>query len=260
LGPGFVTTGIQAKVGSVRNFYDNIKSGFVMIKKWFQKFLYRYFFPYAGVFLVRLLSATYRIRIVDSENEFGLIKAKKGLVYASWHQRFFPGITFFSSRRPIAIIISQSRDGEMAARAVEILGWKAVRGSSTRGGKQALEEIKTLGSSGYKVGHIVDGPQGPFGKVKPGIVRIAQYASLPIVPTITSGQQCWVFNSWDRFMVPKPFSRVIIRFGLPVWVPENLTSEKFNAIQGALEERLAGLYEDTDRIWDDPERFRKFFS
>ncbi len=225
-----------------------------MMKKWYKRILYRYIFPYTGVFLVRLLSATYRVRIVDPENESQFIRRKKGLVYASWHQRFFPGITFFSSRRPIAIIISQSRDGEMAARAVEVLGWKAIRGSSSRGGRQALEEIKTLGRSGYKVGHIVDGPQGPFGKVKPGIIRIAQYAGLPIVPTITSGQNCWVLNSWDRFMVPKPFSRVIIRFGEPVWVPEDLTPDEFAAVQADLEQRLAMIYEDTDRIWDDPDR------
>ena len=225
-----------------------------MMKKRYKRILYRYILPYAGVFLVRLLSATYRVRILDPENEFQFIQRKKGLVYASWHQRFFPGITFFSSRRPIAIIISQSRDGEMAARAVEVLGWKAIRGSSTRGGRQALEEIKALGRSGYKVGHIVDGPQGPFGKVKPGIVRIAQYAGLPIVPTITSGQNRWVFNSWDRFMIPKPFSRVIIRFGEPVWVPEDLTPEEFAAVQADLEQRLARIYEDTDRIWEDPDR------
>ncbi len=225
-----------------------------MIKKKFRYGLYHYIFPYCGLFFVRLIAATYRIRILDPENEAEAMARRGQLIYASWHQRLFPGITFFSTRKPIAIIISKSRDGEMAARAVDILGWHAVRGSSSKGGKEALEKIKALTGQGYKVGHIVDGPQGPFGRVKPGLIRIAQYAHLPILPTITSAQHCWVFNSWDRFMVPKPFSRVIIRFGRAIEVPGEMNAGEFNAMQEIVEKRLANLYRDTDDIWKSPER------
>jgi len=231
-----------------------------MIKKRLKRFLYRYLFPYGGVLLVKLLSATYRIRIMDLENETDILESSRGLIYASWHQRFFPGIAFFSTRKPIAIIISKSRDGEMAARAVDFLGWHSVRGSSSKGGKEALEEIKALGRSGYKVGHIVDGPQGPLGKIKPGLISIAQYADLPIVPTITSGQNRWVFRSWDRFMVPKPFSRVIIRFGQAIYVPGEMDTDKFEAIRLKVEQQLKDLYEDTDEIWSSKERFREIYN
>lgn len=230
-----------------------------IMKKKFRRFLYYYLFPYAGLFLVRLLSATYRIKIVDPGNEQNVLKAEGGVVYASWHQRFFPGITFFSTRKPIAIMISQSRDGEMAARAVTIMGWRAVRGSSSRGGGQALETIKRLIGQGYKVGHIVDGPQGPFGTVKPGLIRIAQYADLPIVPTITSGQNRWVFNSWDRFMVPKPFSRVIIRFGSPIHVPRDMGPDEFEQMQARVAQALEQLYGDTDAVWQDGARIKEVF-
>ena len=231
-----------------------------MMKKKFKQFLYSYLFPYGGLFFVRLLSATYRLRIVEPENERDILSRGKGLVYASWHQRFFPGITFFSSRKPIAIMISKSRDGEMAARAVDILGWRPVRGSSSKGGKKALDELKALAEKGYRVGHIVDGPQGPFGRVKPGLIRIAQHASLPIVPTITSGENRWIFNSWDRFMVPKPFSRVIIRFGTPIDVPTELGEQGFADLQRKIEGQMAGLYKDTDAIWASPERIRSVYS
>ena len=230
-----------------------------MIKKKFRHFLYHYLFPYGGLYFVRLLAATYRLKIVEQENEQDILSAGGQLVYASWHQRFFPGITFFSTRKPIAIIISKSRDGEMAARAVDILGWHPVRGSSSKGGKKALEEIKALAKNGYKVGHIVDGPQGPFGTVKPGLIRIAQYADLPIVPTITSGQNRWVFNSWDRFMVPKPFSRVIIRFGSPITVPTEMDDQQFLKVQEKVETALAHIYKDTDDIWNSPERIKSIF-
>jgi lysophospholipid acyltransferase (LPLAT)-like uncharacterized protein len=171
----------------------------------FEYFLYHTLFPQVGVFLVRLLSCTYRLRLVETQNERACLEKDGSVIYASWHQRFFPGVTFFAMRRPIAILISQRRDGEFAARIVDILGWRAVRGSSHRGGHEGLEQLKALSRKGYKIGHIVDGPKGPFGEIKPGLLRIAQVSGLGIVPTITSSERRWAFRSWDRFMVPSRF-------------------------------------------------------
>jgi len=222
-------------------------------------FIYRYVIPYGGLLLVKALSATYRIRIINPENEQDVLDRRGSLIYASWHQRFFPGITFFSQRKPIAIMISQSRDGEMIARVVDILGWCPVRGSSTRGGVTALRQLKDLARDGYRIGHIVDGPKGPFGQVKPGLLRIAQVAGKPIVPTLTSAEKKWVFNSWDRFMVPKPFSRVVIRFGEPIEVPAELDGDGFEQKRLFVEQRMQELYAETDRIWSDAERIRTAF-
>ena len=222
-------------------------------------FIYRYIIPYGGLFLVKALSATYRIKIYNPENEQDILDRHGSLVYASWHQRFFPGITFFSSRKPIAIMISQSRDGEMIARVVDVLGWHPVRGSSTRGGVGALRELKALAVNGYRIGHIVDGPKGPFGNIKPGLLKIAQAAGKPVVPTITSAQRKWIFNSWDRFMIPKPFSRVIIRFGDPIDVPADLAGEAFEDKRRDIEHTMKDLYEDTDRIWTDPDKIKSVF-
>jgi len=230
------------------------------LKRTLKMLLYRYLIPYGGLMLVKALAATYRVRICSPENEQDALDRHHSLIYASWHQRFFPGITLFSTRRPIAIMISQSRDGEMVARVVDILGWQSVRGSSTRGGVAALRQLKKLALEGYKIGHIVDGPKGPFGHVKPGLLRIAQVAGKPIVPTIVSPQRKWVFNSWDRFMVPKPFSRIVIRFGDPIVVPTKLETAAFEQQRLFIEERLRDLYEDTDRIWADEARIAAVFS
>ena len=224
------------------------------------RFLHRHLLPRGGLLLVRLLSSSYRVRIVASANERRILERFGSCVYASWHQRFFPGITFFSKRRPIAIMISQSRDGELIARVVRVFGWQPVRGSSTRGGPQALQRLKQLARNGYKIGHIVDGPQGPFGVVKPGLIRIAQAAGRPILPTITSAQRQWMFNSWDRFMVPRPFSRVIIRFGDAIHVPADLDTAGFEEMRQSVEDRLKALYADTDRIWSDGERVKRLFN
>jgi lysophospholipid acyltransferase (LPLAT)-like uncharacterized protein len=240
------------------------KSKNIMIKKNMAKnrlkhFLYQRVVPRAGLLLVKLLSLTFRIRLMDQNQEQAAIDKHAGVIYASWHQRFFPGITFFSTRKPITIIISKSLDGEMISRVVKALGWHPVRGSSSRGGKEALTQIKQLGKIGYKVGHIVDGPTGPFGVVKPGLIRIAQFTGMPIIPTITSARHRWVFNSWDRFMIPKPFSRVIIRFGKPIYVPKKLDAKAFETQRLGVEKALIHLYADTDRIWNDPARINALF-
>ena len=98
------------------------------MKRSFRRFLYSYCIPYAGLLFVKLLSSTYRLKLVDSHNEKGILEKNGSLIYASWHQRFFPGITFFAKRKPITIMISQSKDGEFMARIVDILGWLPVRG------------------------------------------------------------------------------------------------------------------------------------
>ncbi|MFU8768810.1 MAG: lysophospholipid acyltransferase family protein [Desulfotignum sp.] len=231
-----------------------------MSKERLKHFLYRRIIPRAGLVLVKLLSATYRILLVDQHREQAVLDRNTGLIYASWHQRFFPGILFFSSRKPIAIIISKSLDGEMIARVVRSLGWHPVRGSSSRGGRQAMAEIRELGKTGCKLGHVVDGPRGPFGVVKPGLIRIAQFTGQPIVPAITSAQKKWTFNSWDRFMVPKPFSRVIIRFADPIHIPSQMSPLQFEQQRRAVEKHLAGLYAETDRIWDDPKKTAALFN
>ena len=222
-------------------------------------FCYRQLFPRAGLVLVKLISRTYRCRLVDTNHEQGALDAHGTVVYTSWHQRFFPGITFFATRKPIAIMISQSRDGEMVARVVDILGWRSVRGSSTTGGGRALKELRSLTSRGYRVGHIVDGPQGPFGVVKPGLLTIAQFSGAPILPVIMSAERRWVFNSWDRFMVPKPFSRVFVRFTPPIHVPRRLDPEAFEALRQDVEKQIKELTIQADNWWRSPETIRRYF-
>jgi len=120
--------------------------------------------------------------------------------------------------------------------------------------------VRRLAQSGYKIGHIVDGPKGPPGVVKPGLLSIAQFAGIPIVPTIISAQKKWVFKSWDRFVVPKPFSRVIIRFGDEINIPKNLQGPDFENKRFSIEDDLKKLYVETDLLWKIPSKIKDIFS
>ena len=113
-------------------------------------------------------------------------------------------------------MISRSSDGELIARVAQRTGWHPVRGSSSSGGKEALDEmIERVRQTGLGA-HIVDGPRGPAGRVKPGLIKLAQGAKAAIVPFYITADRCWYANSWDRFMIPKPGARVSLRFADPI--------------------------------------------
>ena len=223
-------------------------------------FCYRQLFPRAGLVLIKLISRTYRYRIVGLDHEWQALRDHGSVVYASWHQRIFPGFAFFAAgRQPISVMISQSRDGEMIARAVSMLGWQPVRGSSSRGGLRALKQLHSLVKRGYRIMHIVDGPQGPFGIVKPGLLTIAQFSGAPILPAIGSFQRCWIFSSWDRFMVPKPFSKILVRFAPPITVPRRLEADALEALRLKVENQIKDLHVQTDKWWRDPKIIADIF-
>ena len=217
-------------------------------------------FPYIGLVVLKIISWTYKIRVMNPDIEKDILKRGQIPIYASWHQRFFPGIVFFATRKPISIMISQSRDGELISKIVNVIGWHPVRGSSSKGGGRALKDIKKLVLRGYKIAHIVDGPRGPLGVIKPGLLVIAQVSGMPIVPTITSAEKKWVFNSWDRFMVPKPFSRVIIRFSDEIHIPRKLQGDDFEEKRLSIGETLKKLYVETDAIWSNQEEVDRLFN
>ncbi len=177
---------------------------------------------------------------------------KGGLViFACWHQRFYGG--FYVPRilkiTP-CIMISASRDGDFVSAVVSRIGWVPIRGSSSRRGKEALKEM-IEGVKTYRVGaHIVDGPQGPPRVIKAGLITLAQQTGAAIIPGYIAYENPHVFGSWDRFMIPKPFSRVLIRIGPLEYVPqEPLGDEQFEKIRLAIEERMIRGYAEADSYW-----------
>lgn len=171
---------------------------------------------------IRLYSGTFRLKVENEGPWRAHLAAGGRVLLCAWHQQFFPFIRHFQSYRPLrpGLMISRSRDGAMIAGVARRSGWQCVRGSSSAGGRPALVQmIRHLQRSGLAA-HILDGPRGPAGVVKRGAVWLAGGAGAVMVPVYAEASRRWVFDSWDRFVIPKPFARVTIRFGDPLPTPD----------------------------------------
>ena len=172
-----------------------------------------------GWWLIRLLGLTWRIRVVNGERTVGAMRAaRQPIVFALWHGDMLP-LLYHHRNEGVAVLISEHRDGELIAQIAERLGFRTVRGSTTRGASRALVGlVKTL-QAGYDVAVTPDGPRGPSRSFAPGALIASQRASAPVVACGIAAPRAWRLRSWDRFQIPKPFSRVIVAYAGPA-LPE----------------------------------------
>ncbi|OPX36365.1 MAG: hypothetical protein B1H13_14690 [Desulfobacteraceae bacterium 4484_190.3] len=221
------------------------------LKKEIKFFIIKHFLTFPAYYILNLYAKIIRLRFENEEEIKNRLENNGRVILASWHQRFFGG--FYLPKilgRPICIMISQSKDGDFIADVVKRVGWIPVRGSSSRGGKKALKGMVDEISKTQLAGHIVDGPTGPPRVIKPGLISMAQQSKSAICPTCVFYDKPWIFNSWDRFMVPRPFSSVVIRFGSLEFVPENMNSEEFEENRLYVERKMIEEYEKEDQYWN----------
>ncbi len=191
----------------------------------------------AGWLLVRLIGPTLRYTISIEEGG-PPTEWVCPVVYVFWHRCVIPALWHYRGKQ-IAVMTSSSFDGEYIARIIEKFGYRAIRGSSTRGGVRALLGMHTEIEQGRAVAFTIDGPRGPMYVAKPGPVLLARNVRLPVIAFHTAVERAWVLNSWDRFLIPKPFSRVVLRVSALIHVPPEADSaalERFHAdMQAALD-------------------------
>ena len=195
---------------------------------------------------IGLLGKSLSIRTIGGEH---LEQAREGggrVLYAFWHEGLLVA-TYAFRRQGIQVLVSQHRDGELIARAIERMGYGTIRGSSTRGGTRALFRMAAAGASGDDLGVTVDGPRGPRLEVKPGALVIAGRSGLPIVPFAVASRNPCVLSSWDRFMIPRPFSRAVIAIGEPLEVPGDAPIERLEPYRVELQRRLLDARETAER-------------
>ncbi|MCD4819899.1 MAG: lysophospholipid acyltransferase family protein [Candidatus Cloacimonetes bacterium] len=184
---------------------------------------------YIGAFFIYVLGQTLQIRV------FGEIPSGN-VIYAFWHRNMIP-LLFFRRNEGVVIMISSSKDGELISGPAEALGFQSARGSSTRGGSSAIKMMIKM-SKENSLAITPDGPKGPDRKIKPGIILLAYFTKIPIIPVAVDIKSEFVFNSWDRFRLPKLFSRINIRYGEPIAVN---SKKDFESKQKILQKSMEDL-------------------
>lgn len=204
--------------------------------------------PYLLFAFYKLLQWSWRIQVFEDPEVQKLTRENKSFVIAHWHGDEL-GILHLLKPYRVACIISTSKDGDLMNRAVELLGGKTVRGSSTRQGTQALKGIIRLKKEGFRPSVAVDGPKGPIYKVKPGVFQISRLTNLPIVPISFHASDDHTFHkAWNKSRLPLPFAKVTIAWGSPLPALQKSDDPK--------DEKLAQLLE--DRINETKRRSRQF--
>jgi len=182
---------------------------------------------------LRLLQATTRF-LEEGATDVANARDRGPVIACFWHNRLL-GPLIPQRGRQIGVVISQSRDGELITRVVEGFGYVGLRGSSSRGGSDALRAVLRHLRRGRDVAFTPDGPKGPRYTVQPGVVYVARRAGLPVLPVGVAYTRKKVFRSWDRFQLPLPWGRVCLVYGEPVLVDASLPDEAAReAVRSAL--------------------------
>lgn len=195
-----------------------------------------------GVVIIRALAATWRYRIINDAGLNAERAARRPVIFSLWHGQMLP-MLYHHRDEGVAILISEHRDGEMIARVAAALGYHTVRGSTTRGaGRALLGLVRTL-NEGRDVAVTPDGPRGPAKSYAAGALIASQRTGAAIIPIAVVPRSTWRLRSWDGFMIPKPFTRIIVAYGDPARV-------ETEDLRGAADEapRFQRLMEDAERV------------
>ena len=199
--------------------------------------------------LIRAVSATIRYRWEYHPDV--LNRANGPFIFCTWHNRLPLSLIMYRNyihqrQQPprLAAIVSASKDGGVVARILEHFDAQPVRGSSSRRGPQALLELNTLSERGYDIAITPDGPRGPCYQVQAGAIALAQLTGRPVVPASYFVKWKIRMKSWDRFQIPLPFTRAVMKFGQPLLIPREASESEREALRQELENRIMHLTED----------------
>ena len=189
-----------------------------------------------GYWFIRLIGPTLRVSVSREEGAQETI-AQRPLIGSFWHACIIPS-TYMCRNLGIRVMSSNSYDGEYMGRIIRKFGFVAVKGSSSRNAVRALLGLRRALQQGWTVAFSIDGPRGPRHKVKPGPVALARSSGVPLTMYHMAVDRAWVLNTWDRLIIPKPFSRVLMRFGTLIPVPNEASDEDLERYQQVLQNSL----------------------
>ncbi len=198
----------------------------------------QYVLTFIAANLVRLIFLSCRVTRHIPEASRPYMEGEKQAIFCFWHGRMIVMPFFAPKGHVMHVLISHHRDGAIIARLIGHLGLKSIRGSSSKGGMQATRDIIKKVKAGDNISITPDGPRGPARKVQEGAVRVAQLTRLPLIAVSYSVSRGKHLNSWDRFMIPWPFSHIVLEVAEPVHVNHAKQSEIPNAAHEMLEMAL----------------------
>lgn len=178
--------------------------------------------------LLWLNGLTWRFEVIAEEGVTPVLFGQRPgpEIYCFWHQCVLPCTVYFRASRAV-ILISRSFDGELITRILKMFGFGAVRGSSSRGAREGLLGLKHVIDSGRTAIFTADGPRGPIYQTKMGPIKLAQTTGAPIGAFHLEPERAWTMGSWDRFLVPKPFTRICVSWAQWTHVPADLPADEF---------------------------------
>ena len=216
-----------------------------------RRLLYRLIVP-VGIGLVRLVWGSSRVvRVLGTEHILTALARAPSFIPVYWHQHQLFCVKQLLQLRgagvKLGFLISPSVDGELGAMLVRSLQGEVIRGSSTHTGARALRDYyQALAHDNISPAITPDGPKGPPWKFKPGAVLLAQLSGRPIIPMSYAASRAWKIK-WDKFVIPKPFARIAIAIGEPVYVPKGLDAAGLEGFQLSMEGRLHALFEEAEK-------------
>lgn len=182
--------------------------------------------------ICRLLMMTWRVRFVGLDRRRKAIaqNPRGSFALATFHENAAAGVLSHPGQG-IGVLCSQSKDGEIVAYLSARVGLRPVRGSSSRGGREARQEMIDILREGISVAVTVDGPRGPRRKPKAGVMDVARRSGAAVIPITCMGEHSWILHkTWDKTRIPKPFTRLIAYYGEPIFIPSDCEGEAFEQI------------------------------
>lgn len=202
--------------------------------------------------LIRLLTSTYRIdTVIGAEHLEPFIEDGNVCAPCYWHQHQVVGSMLIRStiRRGFkaCFLVSGSVDGEVPERVARAWGAEVIRGSANESGALALRDMQRMMKKGYSIVTTADGPRGPKYEFKAGAILMARIAGVPIIPIACAAEHAWYLKRWDDFMVPKPFSRLVLAIGQPYPMPANAPLDRLEPHRLAVQEEVMSLMRESEQ-------------
>ncbi len=206
--------------------------------------------PPMAAWLMRIWFGSCRVIRHNQENCFQAEEKDKTAIASFWHYSIVY-ILYHMRKYSATAMVSSSKDGEYLARLAEEFGFDTVRGSRNKKGVEGLKAMLRAIRNGSSAAIVADGSQGPPRVVQAGTILLASKTGVPIIPMVYSASRYFTIRSWDRTVIPQPFSRIDFYYGEPFFIPAKVTAEELEQYRLQLEKRLNGMY---DKAWEGYEK------